>query len=135
MSLNKVILIGNLGADPEFKLTAQQLPLCSFRLATNERASSVAQQHTEWHTIVASGKTAVKCSKYLKKGSQIYLEGKIRTSEYKDQDGHARRSINIILSSVTFIRSSGHHSSDGLTLEISEAHDLSEGSADAFQEI
>ena len=88
--LNKVMLIGNLGRDPEIRYSQQGLAIVNFSLATSEqwtdKTSGDRQEKTEWHNIVVFGKQAETCEKYLSKGSQIYVEGKLQTSTY-EKDG------------------------------------------------
>jgi single-strand DNA-binding protein len=89
-SLNKVILIGNLGKDPEFKMTPSGQPLARFSLATTETWRSQAgekEQRTEWHNVVVWGKQAETAEKYLRKGKQIMVEGRIQYRDFTDQSG------------------------------------------------
>jgi single-strand DNA-binding protein len=98
MSVNKVILVGNLGKDPETRYTSGGQAVCHFSLATSETFKDRAgerQKRTEWHRIVVWGKSAEIAQKYLKKGSQIYLEGSIRSSEWTDKEGQKRTSFEI----------------------------------------
>jgi len=106
MAVNKVILVGNLGADPELRFTANQTPVCSLRIATGEKrkdASGNWVDHTEWHSIVAFGKTAENCSQYLQKGRQVYIEGKLQTRKWQDKEGKDRYSTEIIANTVQFL--------------------------------
>ncbi len=99
MSVNKVILLGFLGKDPELKYTASGTAVCRFSLATNETFKNKAgepQKRTEWHSIVAWGKLAEICGEYLTKSKQVYIEGSIRTGEWKDRDGNKRKSYDIV---------------------------------------
>jgi single-strand DNA-binding protein len=99
MSVNKVILLGNLGKDPELKYTASGAPVCRFSLATNETFKNKAgetEKRTEWHSIVAWGKLAEICGQYLSKGKQVYIEGSIRSSKWEDRDGNERKSYDIV---------------------------------------
>lgn len=84
-SVNKAILIGHLGRDPEIRMTQGGKRVANFSLATTERRGD--EERTEWHTIVAWEKTAEVCEKYLTKGSCIYVEGRIQTRQYDDKDG------------------------------------------------
>ncbi len=89
-SMNKVILIGNLGTDPEIKMTATGTPVCRFSLATTENWKNQAgekQSKTEWHTIVVWGKQAEIAEKYLRKGKQVMIEGRIQYRDYTDAQG------------------------------------------------
>ena len=106
MSVNKVILLGHLGKDPELRMTSSQNPVCNFTLATNERrkdASGNWGDHTEWHTVVCFGKTAENCSKFLKKGKQVFIDGKIQTRKWQDKEGKDRYTTEIVALSVQFI--------------------------------
>lgn len=98
-SVNKAILVGNLGGDPEVRSTTSGTAVCNFSLATNEAWTDKQgnkQQRTEWHRIVAWGKLADICGQYLSKGSQIYLEGRIETNEWTDRDGNDRKDKQIV---------------------------------------
>lgn len=97
-SLNKVILIGNLGKDPELKMTQSGTPLCRFSMATTEtwkNPQGEKQSKTEWHNITVWGKLAEIAEKYLSKGKQVMVEGKIEYQTYKGEDGVERKATNI----------------------------------------
>lgn len=92
-SVNKVILLGNLGRDPELRYTPNGSPVATFTLATNEQwkdKDGNKQEHVEWHRIVAFGKLAEICGEYLRKGRQVYIEGSIRSRSFKDREGNDR---------------------------------------------
>ncbi len=99
-SVNKVILIGNLGADPENRYLPSGDAVCNVRIATTDRirdkASGEYKESTEWHRIVFFGKLAETAGQYLKKGRQIYVEGRIRTNKWQDKDGNERYTTEII---------------------------------------
>ncbi|MGH9377401.1 MAG: single-stranded DNA-binding protein [Terriglobia bacterium] len=98
-SINKVILIGRLGKDPEVKYTNNGAPVAKFTLATDEVFKDRAgeqQKHTEWHNIVAWNRLAEICGEYLTKGKQVYIEGNIRSRQWEDQSGAKRTSYEII---------------------------------------
>ncbi len=98
-SLNKVILIGRLGRDPEIKYTPSGAPVAKFSLATDEVFKDRAgeqQRRTEWHNIVAWNKLAEICGEYLTKGRQVYIEGSIRSRQWEDQSGNKRTSYEIV---------------------------------------
>ena len=106
MSVNKVILIGNLGKDPEVKYTQQQVAVCRLVIATNERrkdASGTWSDHTEWHNVTAFGKTGENCGKFLKKGRQVYVEGRLQTRKWQDKEGKDRYSTDIVADTVQFL--------------------------------
>jgi single-strand DNA-binding protein len=105
-SVNKVILLGNLGADPEIKYTPSNKPVCNLSLATNEvwkDKSGQKQERVEWHRVTIWGDMAENCQKYLSKGSQIYLEGKIQTRTWDDKEGKKRYSTEIVAEKVVFL--------------------------------
>lgn len=98
-SLNKVMLIGNLGKDPEVRYTAGGKAVANFSLATNETwqdKEGKSQQRTEWHKVVAWGKLGEICGEYLSKGKQVYIEGRIQTKEWDDKDGNKRYTTEIV---------------------------------------
>jgi len=98
-SVNKVILVGNLGKDPEVRYTNGSVPVASFSLATTEYykdKNGNRQEITEWHNIVAWRNLAELAEKYLKKGKQVYIEGKIRTRNWDDKDGNKRYTTEVI---------------------------------------
>jgi single-strand DNA-binding protein len=99
MSVNKVILVGTLGKDPELRYTPAGAAVATFSLATSERykdKSGEMQEKTEWHNIVAWRQLAEICGKYLHKGKQIYIEGRIQTRSYDDKDGNKRYITEIV---------------------------------------
>lgn len=92
-SLNKVMLIGNLGKDPELRYSAKGLAVASFSIATNESTKDEEgniQERTEWHNVITFGKLAETSNQYLKKGQRVYIEGSIRTRSYDDKNGIKR---------------------------------------------
>lgn len=98
-SVNKVILIGNLGKDPEMRYSASGDAICNFSIATTEswkdKQSGEKKEATEWHRISFFGKLAEICGQYLKKGSQVYIEGSLRTRKWNDKDGQEKYSTEI----------------------------------------
>lgn len=107
-SVNKVIILGNLGKDPELRRAGSQA-VCNFSVATSDRwtdkASGQPQERTEWHRIVVWGKQAENCAKYLQKGRSVYIEGRLQTREYPDpKDATQKRySTEIVASAVQFL--------------------------------
>ncbi len=97
MSVNKVILVGNVGADPEVKYLDNGVAVCNIRLATSESYTRNEEKvtQTEWHSIVMWRKLAEIAEKYVKKGSQLYVEGRLRTRTWEDQDGKKRYTTEI----------------------------------------
>ena len=92
MSVNKVILVGRLGADPEIRYTLEGKPVAVFRIATNEVFIKNGEKETitEWHRLVAFGRLAEICGEYLSKGTRVYVEGKLRTRKFEDKQGQTR---------------------------------------------
>lgn len=104
--VNKVILIGNLGKDPELRFTESGKAVCTFSIATSEKwtgDNGQKQDKTTWHNIVAWGKTGEIIKEYLTKGSQIYIEGKIDNRTYDDKDGNKRCVSEIIVKEFKFL--------------------------------
>jgi single-strand DNA-binding protein len=110
MSVNKVILVGRLGRDPDVRYTSAGQPVANFSVATDEVYRDRAgerQKRTEWHKIVVWGKQAEIAQKYLKKGSLIYLEGRIQTREYTDRDQNKRTSFEIVCTTFRMLGGRG----------------------------
>jgi len=105
--INKVILVGNLGADPETRYMPSGSAVTNLRLATNERRkdrqSGEFTDYTEWHRVVLFDKLAEIAAEYLRKGSQIYVEGKIRTNKWQDKDGNDRYTTEIIANEMQML--------------------------------
>ncbi len=98
-SVNKVILVGRLGRDPEMKYTATGTPFCRFSMATDDswtdKGSGERQERTEWHSIVVWDRLAEICNQYLTKGRLVYIEGSLQTREWDDQDGNKRKTTEV----------------------------------------
>ena len=110
MSLNKVMLIGNLGKDPEVRFTGTGRAVARFPLATSEvwnDAEGQRQERTEWHNVVVWGKQAETCGQYLAKGRQVFVEGSIRTRQYDDKEGNRRYMTEVIAQRVQFLGGGG----------------------------
>ena len=110
MSFNKVIIVGNLGRDPELRYTAQGTPVCTFSVATNEKRkdrNGEMQDHTTWFRITLWNRQAETASQYLQKGRQVYIEGRLRVEEYVDRDGKPRHSLEVHATDMQFIGSRG----------------------------
>lgn len=105
MSINKVILIGRLGADPEIRYTLDGKPVATFRIATNEVIIKNGEKEilTEWHRIVAFGRLAEICGEYLSKGTQVYIEGKLRTRKFEDRQGNQRYITEIVANTLQIL--------------------------------
>ena len=108
-SVNKVILVGNLGADPELKYTPSSRPLCNLRIATTDvfkDKSGQRQERTEWHRVTVWGDQAENCNKYLSKGRSVYIEGRLQTRSY-DKEGQKHYATDIVADRVVFLGSGG----------------------------
>ncbi|MHC1744083.1 MAG: single-stranded DNA-binding protein [Syntrophobacteraceae bacterium] len=104
--VNKVILVGRLGADPEVRYSANGTPIARFNLATNESVPTSEggwEERTEWHRVVAFGKTAENCGNYLSKGRLVYIEGKLRTQQWEDNQGQKRYTTEVVARDVQFL--------------------------------
>ena len=119
--VNKAILIGNLGRDPELRYTQNGQAVVNFTLATsetwNDKASGEKVERTEWHRIVVWGKTGELCAQYLTKGRSVYVEGRIQTREWEDKEGQKRRTTEINAQSVKFLGSGPRGSAAGVKRE------------------
>ncbi len=107
--VNKVILVGNLGADPETRYTAGGAAITNIRIATSEswkdKQTGENQERTEWHRVVFFGRLAEIAGEYLRKGSQVYIEGKLRTNKWQDQNGQDRFSTDIVANEMQMLGS------------------------------
>jgi len=114
--INKVILIGNLGADPELRYTGSGTAVCNLRLATSEsykdRDGNMVE-NTEWHSVVAWSRLAEICGEYLKKGSKVYIEGSLQTRQWEDKDGNTRYTTEIKAREMQMLDSRGAGGDDG----------------------
>jgi single-strand DNA-binding protein len=115
-SVNKVILVGNLGKDPEVKFTPSGVPVAKFSLATNERYKDKGgewQDRTEWHNIVAWQRLAEIVGEYVKKGSKIYIEGRLQTSSWEDkQSGEKKYRTEVVASDLVLLGGRGEGGGD-----------------------
>ena len=114
MTVNKVILIGNLGRDPEIRTTASGTSVGNLRIATSERRRDRDgnwNDHTEWHTVVCFGKTAENAGRFLKKGRQVFIEGRLQTRKWQDKEGKDRWSTEVVCDVLRFL--GGRQDGDG----------------------
>ncbi|MBI5249144.1 MAG: single-stranded DNA-binding protein [Desulfomonile tiedjei] len=105
-SLNKVLLLGHLGRDPELRYTAAGKAVATFTVATSlqwKDQSGNDQDKTEWHRVVAWGRLGEVCGEYLSKGKQVFIEGRIQTREWEDQDGNKRTTVEIIANDMIML--------------------------------
>lgn len=106
MSFNKIIIVGNLGKDPELRYTPQGSAVCNFSMATNEKRkdkSGELQDVTTWFRITLWNKQAETASKYLQKGTQVYIEGRLKLDEWTDRDGNVRQTLDVTATDMQFI--------------------------------
>jgi single-strand DNA-binding protein len=104
--VNKVILVGNLGADPEVRYASSGAAVVNFRIATSENWTNKEggkETRTEWHRIVAFGKLAEICAEYLNKGKQVYVEGRLQSRSWEDKDGNKRWTTEIVANNVVML--------------------------------
>jgi len=126
--VNKVIIIGNLGKDPELRHTPQGQAVATFSVATSESwndKQGQKQERTEWHRIVVWGKQAELCSKYLSKGRKAYIEGRLQTRAWDDKEGQKRYTTEIVANTVQFLDSGASRGAGGY-----EAGNASAGGGD-----
>ncbi len=111
MSFNKIILVGNLGRDPELRYTPQGTPVCSFSLATNERrkdrTTGENNDITTWFRVTLWGRQAETASQYLQRGRPVYIEGRLRVEEWTDRDGKPRHTLEVHATDMQFIGGGG----------------------------
>jgi single-strand DNA-binding protein len=115
MGVNKVILIGNLGANPEVRFTQGGSPIANLRIATSERftdRNGQKQERTEWHRVVLFGRQAEIAQQYLTKGRPVYIEGRIQTREWQDQQGQKRYTTEIVCQSMQLLGGRGEPARD-----------------------
>jgi single-strand DNA-binding protein len=106
--LNKVLLIGNLGRDPEMKYTPQGTPITNFTMAVSRRRQTPDgewKEETEWFRIIAWQKLAEQCNEYLRKGSKVYIEGRLQTREWQGQDGQNRQTVEVVANEMVILDS------------------------------
>ena len=106
LGVNKVILVGNLGADPEVRYSSTGTPVTTFRIATSENWTNKDGQRetrTEWHRIVTFGKLGEICAEYLSKGKQIYVEGRLRTRSWEDRYGNKRWITEVVAQTIVML--------------------------------
>ena len=116
MSINKVILIGNLGGDPEVRYASSGVAVCNFTMATTRTykdKQGERKDETEWHRVVAFGRTAEVCGEYLKKGRQVYIEGRLQTRKWQDKDGNDRWTTEVVTESMQMLGNRGGSDAGG----------------------
>tara|TARA_R100000700_G_C3177877_1_gene153289 strand:- start:3764 stop:4180 length:417 start_codon:yes stop_codon:yes gene_type:complete len=105
MSVNKVILVGRLGTDPELRRTKNDFAVVNVRVATNDRKKEgdTWVDHTEWHTVTVWGRQAENLAKYCSKGKQLYIEGRLQTREFQDKSGIDRKATEVVADQIRFL--------------------------------
>jgi len=129
-SVNKVILIGNLGKNPEVRYSPAGAAIASFSLATNEMWNNKDGQRevrTEWHRVIAFGKLAEICGQYLTKGKQVYVEGRLQTRSWEDRDGNKMSATEIVATSMVMLGRAAELPADSLAPPISDTDPPSSG--------
>lgn len=115
-SVNKVILVGNLGTNPELKYLPSGQPVCEFRIATSESyrdRNEQLQERTEWHRIVVWGKAGENCGKFLTKGQKVYVDGRLQTRTWDDKDGKKQYMTEVVANQVVFLSGPRGGAEDG----------------------
>lgn len=115
-SVNKVILVGNLGANPELKYLPSGQPVCEFRIATSESyrdRNEQLQERTEWHRVVVWGKAGENCGKFLTKGQKVYIDGRLQTRTWDDKEGKKQYMTEIVANQVVFLSGPRGGAEDG----------------------
>ena len=129
--VNKVILVGNLGADPEVRYTQSGSPVANLRIATSDRwkdkQSGEPQERTEWHRVVLFGRLGEIAEQYLKKGSQVYIEGRIQTRKWQGQDGQDRYTTEIVGNDMQMLGGRGGGGGGGSVSQSSGGYDNAGG--------
>ncbi|MBM4280219.1 MAG: single-stranded DNA-binding protein [Deltaproteobacteria bacterium] len=107
--VNKVILVGNLGRDPEVRFAQSGMAICKLSVAVTERVKDgdAWKEATEWFRVTVFGKTAENAGQYLQKGKQVYVEGRLKTDKYKDKDGAEKTSVEVIANTLQFLGGPG----------------------------
>lgn len=127
-SLNKAMIIGRLGQDPDVRYTQSNTAVANLSVATSERykdKSGEWKENTEWHRVVAWGRLAEICQEYLKKGSQVYIEGPIQTRSWEDKDGQTKYTTEIKALTMTMLDSKGSGGADKMSQKPQNAQPVS----------
>jgi single-strand DNA-binding protein len=131
--VNRVILVGNLGKDPEVRFTPNGRAMAKFPVATSERWTDQEgnrQERTEWHNVVVWGKQAETCGQYLAKGRQVFVEGSIRSRQYDDKDGNKRYITEIVARDVRFLGGGGGRTGQDAGVNAPVGEDVAPSAAD-----
>jgi len=133
MSFNKIIIVGNLGRDPELRYTPQGTAVCNFSMATNEKRrdkSGEQQDITTWFRITLWNRQAENASKYLQKGSPVYIEGRLKLDEWTDRDGNTRQTLDVTATDMQFL-GGGNKSENYNTARASSSNEFSKPESSA----
>lgn len=132
MSFNKIIIIGNLGRDPDLRYTPQGTPVCTFPVATSEKKKrgDDTEEITTWFRVTAWGRQAENSSQYLTKGKPVYIEGRLRLSEYEDREGKKRHSLEVTASEIHYLPTGNSDSYDARTARDADRQDFKEEGPD-----
>jgi len=126
--INKVILIGNLGADPEVRFTQDSKAIANLSIATSEswkdKQTGEMQERTEWHRVVLFNRLGEIAGEYLKKGSKVYIEGSLRTRKWEDKDGQTKYTTEVVASEMQMLDGKGDSSTGGLQTEMGKANKI-----------
>jgi len=136
--VNKAIIVGRLGRDPEIRYTNSGTPVASFSVATDERwtgQDGSKQSKTEWHNIVAWSRLAEICEQYLKKGKLVYIEGRLQTREWDDREGNKRRTTEIVANTMQMLGSRQEEQSQGSSNYGNGPSDRNSSGADKRQSV
>lgn len=131
--VNRVILVGRLGRDPELRHTSSGTAVANFSVATNERwndQKGERQERTEWHNVVVWSKLAEICNEYLSKGKLVYLEGRLQTREWEDRDGNKRRTTEVVAAEMRMLGARGDEGSPQEEVNVPEGGPMDVGITD-----
>lgn len=134
MSFNKITIVGYLGRDPELRYTPQGTAVCKMSVATTERRKNVAgdmEEHTTWFRVTVWGRQAELANEYLSKGRQVYIEGRLRLTEYADRDGNPRISPEVNASDLQFLGQRGDQMAEVPSAEVEQAEKVEDKSEEA----
>jgi single-strand DNA-binding protein len=140
--VNKVIIVGNLGQDPETKAMPSGMTVCNLRIATSEswkdKQTGEMKEQTEWHSVAMFGRLAEIAGEYLRKGSQVYIEGRLRTRKWQDKQGNDRYTTEIVANEMQMLGARGGMGGEGRSAARATGTDTAEpraaGTADDFDD-
>ena len=130
--VNKVILVGNLGSDPTLRYTPNGTAVCNFNIATSERFTNKEgekETRTEWHRIVTWARLAEICNEYLKKGKQVYIEGRLQTRSWEDQNGNKKYTTEVVAANMVMLGRTGDAPMDVPSQDVPEEESVAPAAA------